>query len=150
MRSIAIAILIVGGYIGYTLDHKQPKEQVRASTPSEEFKLRGECARLAGVLERENPEYLTSVAVSWSSTYSSKDNRCYVLEATWNHTNQMLIQILYDGQTKETLASNQRNASGALDTEEGTITGKTTFGCSADSDCHFAETENYIEACMRR
>lgn len=121
---------------------------VVSQTATEEFHLRGECAKLAGKVENDNPDYDLDDLVTWSSNYSVKDNRCYVLESSYNRRLGLRIKSLYDGQTEETLASVKDN--GKLSGEVGMIFNSAFVpDCSPVSDCGYSLAEKYIGERMR-
>jgi len=73
-------------------------------TPSEVFHLRSECVALGDkILDGPAPDIRTFVAQSQISHYNPQTNRCYV--AIIIHFVDGVSRFLYDGQTRELLAS---------------------------------------------
>lgn len=115
---------------------------------AEEFHLRGECVKLADKLEEQIHISQVNTSDDWSSNYRADDNRCYVQQSVHERDNSTSAITLYDGQSREVLAS-------ALDQRDGSKLGTRydipwTPDCEPKSDCGYQEVLKYIGSRMER
>jgi hypothetical protein len=107
-RVIAAAVLVICGLSSCS---SRPKSIVTQTKPvvsaTEDAHLRRECAKQADRVEKDKPNSDSDEMISWSSNYSIADNRCYVLESSYNRRLDPKLSFLYDGHTEENLASTE-------------------------------------------
>ena len=142
-----VAVLVVPYLSGCW---SRPKSLVTQTNPglsaTEEVHLRVECAKQGDQVEKDNPNADLDDVISWSADYSVKDNRCYVLQSSYNRRLGLKLSFLYDGQTKENLASTEQG-NGEMN---GTIEGAPDMDCSEGTDCGYTLARRYINKRMQR
>ena len=145
--TIILAVLVVP-YLSSC--SSRPKSLVTQTKPglsaTEEEHLRVECAKQGDQVEKDNPNADLDDVISWSADYNVKDSRCYVLQSSYNRRLGLKLSFLYDGQTKENLASTEQG-NGEIN---GTIEGAPDMDCSEGSDCGYTLAERYINKRLQR
>jgi hypothetical protein len=144
-------IIVAGLVVPYLWScSSPPKSLVTQTKPglsaTKEVRLRVECAKQGDQVEKDNPHADVDDVISWSTDYSVKDNRCYVLQSSYNGRLGLQLSFLYDGQTKENLASTEQG-NGEMN---GTIEGAPDMDCSEGSDCGYTLAQRYINTRMQR
>ena len=112
----------------------QPAAGQKTPTATEVFNLRQKCFELGEKIDKDmfHGSTVTQYAIS---NYSVENNRCYVKLVTSSPT-ALSMERLFDGQTKEELASAQL--------------GSKLFNRVGDADASYEEAEAYINKLMER
>ena len=137
---IAVAVLVVCVVSSCSSRPKSTITRTKAALSAAEEVRRGGCARQADQVEKDNPDSDSDDIISWFFHYSVTDNRCYVLQSSYNSRLGLKLNFLYDGQTNENLASTEQG-NGQIN---GTIEGAPHMDCSPGTDCGYALGLEYI------
>jgi len=157
-----IAILVLAGC---NKPQSQPVQPAAVPTPplpplftpptaTEVFNLRTKCTQLAQELDKRLP-YGRNWHRDTVSNYSARSNRCYVELTDSNESAKEYTRDLYDGQTRDLLASTKthgdpccrHNSVGMIFIDNNL---DTVGDCKDGGDCGYAKVNDFIDQKMKR